>query len=338
MLHDGMELHNISHITRGAGPGVSLHRLPDAVRAGLNEVAQGVGLCPTHAEIRFVTPAPLARLTLYSGGHHEYASVFRGDHWVGEWCIEPNCELTLELAEPPAMRGWDAHPVRRFAAQVWRVRLSGTNRVHLVGLDTAGHGSRPPHASERPTRRWIAHGSSITQGFSATRLANPWVQLAAADLGYDVLNLGLGGSCHAEAAMADHIASRSDWDLCTLELGINLLSTPIGLEEFRRRVDYFIDRLTASHPAAQVVLITPFLNRQDVTGTSGPNDRHRIEEFRTVLRAAAAERSDLRNLGLVEGCAMLDRADGLSADLCHPSDTGHARMAANFARLLPRIG
>ena len=35
-------------------------------------------------------------------------------------------------------------------------------------------------------------------------------------LGYDLLNLGFGGSCHAETAMADHIAGRDDWDLSHL--------------------------------------------------------------------------------------------------------------------------
>ncbi len=334
MIHASIAFHNISHATTVAGcPGLSLHRIPDSVRAGLNEMAQGVGLCPSHAELRFVTSAPVAKLTLYSGGHHEYAFVYCGDFFVGEHCIEPNQSLTIELAMPAGLRELDPAAFNRFPTHLWRVRLSGTNRIHFVDLDTGGHEVRPPLASETPTRRWLAYGSSITQGFNASRLANPWTQLAANTLGYDLLNLGFGGSCHAEPAMADHIAERDDWNLCTLELGINLLDKPLTLDEFRARVGYMLDRLTSTHPNAAVVVITPFLNKQDLVGKAGPNDRHLLEDFRKILREEVRSRSGHPQLRLLEGREILDRADGLSSDLCHPSDFGHARMAANFSAL-----
>jgi len=335
MIHRHIEFHNISHFSQVEGcPGLSLHRLPDDVRSGLNPVAQGVGLCPSHAEIRFVTPAPTSKLTLYSGGHHEYAFVYCGDYLVGEHCIEPNQSLTLELTMPGGLRELDAAAFRRFPTSVWRVRLSGTHRIHFVDLDTGGYEVRPPSAAETPARRWLAYGSSITQGFLASRLANPWTQLAAASLGYDLLNLGSGGSCHGEKAMADHIAGRDDWSLCTVELGINLVDKPITADEFRARAAYLMDQLTRRHPAAKVVIITPFLNKQHITGTRGPKDLHWLEDFRKILREEVTARGDRPNLRLIEGCEVLDRSDGLSADLCHPSDFGHVVMATRFEQLL----
>lgn len=335
MIHSGIQFHNISHTTSVPGcPGLSLHRVPDFVRAGLNEVAQGVGLCPSHAELRFVTTAPVSKLTLYSGGHHEYAFVYCGDFHVGEHCIEPNQALTIELnaaSRPPALASGGC---RRFPSHLWRVRLSGTNRVHFVDLNTAGHEVRPPLPGETPAVRWLAYGSSITQGFSASRLANPWTQLAAATMGYDLLNLGFGGSCHAESALADYIAARDDWDFCTLELGINLLNHTITLAEFRARVAYLLDRLHAGRPGGKVVVITPFLNRQDVVGLWDENAAHDIKDLRRILREEVSARSDRAHLRLLEGCEILPRADGLSSDLCHPSDFGHALMAANFTALL----
>ena len=337
MIHESIEFHNISHTTTVSGcPGVSLHRVPDSVRAELNEVAQDVALCPSHAEIRFITAAPVSKLTLYSGGHHEYAFVYCGDYLVGEHCIEPNQSLTIELVLPAGLRELDPGGFRRFPSKVWRVRLSGTHRIHFVDLDTGGHDVRPPLPSDMPARRWLAYGSSITQGFSASRLANPWTQLAATLLGYDLLNLGFGGSCHAEPAMADYIAGRDDWDLCTLELGINLLDKPLTDDEFRARVGYWLDRLHATRPKATVVVITPFLNQQDLVGKRSPKDLHSLENFREILREEVAARPNRPNLRLIEGCEILNRADGLSADLCHPSDFGHALMAANFNLLLTR--
>jgi hypothetical protein len=337
MIHEALEFHNISHTTTVAAcPGVSLHRVPDSVRAGLNEVAQEVALCPSHAEIRFITAAPVSKLTLYSGGHHEYAFVYCGDYLLGEHCIEPGQSLTIELAMPAGLRELDPNVFRRFPSHVWRVRLSGTNRIHFVKLDTGGHDVRPPLPSEKPARRWLAYGSSITQGFSASRLAKPWTQLAATLLGYDLFNLGFGGSCHAEPAMADYIAGRDDWDVCTLELGINLLDKPLADGEFRARAGYLLDRLTSTRPDSTVVVITPFLSKQDLVGKRGPKDLYSLEDFRKILREEVAARPDRANLHLIEGREILDRADGLSADLCHPSDFGHALMAANFTTLLTR--
>lgn len=335
MIHEHIEFHNISHFTQVEGqPGLSLHRLPDNVRAELNPLAQELGLCPSHAEIRFVTTAPVSKLTLYSGGHHEYAFVYCGDYFVGEHCIKPNQSITLELTMPKELRELDAAVFRRFPVSLWRVRFSGTHRIHFVDIDTGGHEVRPPFSAELPKCRWLAYGSSITQGFLASRLANPWTQLAAASLGYDLLNLGSGGSCHGEKAMADYIAGRDDWSLCTLELGINLLDKPITDEEFRTRATYLVDQLTSRRPAATVVVITPFLNKQDIVGKRGPNDLHSLEDFRRILREEVGARSERANLRLVEGCEVLNRPDGLSADLCHPSDFGQFVMATQFEQLL----
>ena len=334
MIHGHIEFHNISHTSVAEGcPGLSLHRIPDAVRAGLNEAAQGVGLCPSHAEIRFVTSAPTSHLTLYSGGHHEYAFVYCGDYLVGEHCIEPHQSLTIELTMPKGLADLDPAVFQRFPVHLWRVRLSGTNRIHFVSLDTAGHDVRPPLPNETPSRRWVAYGSSITHGFSASRLANPWTQLAATHLRCDLLNLGFGGSCHAEPAFADYLAERTDWNLCTLELGINLCDKPITLDEFRTRVAYLLDRLHDTHPDATLVVITPFLNRQHISAVRNPNDVHELEDFAKILRAEVGARANRPHLRLLEGTAILDRADGLSADLCHPSDYGHALMASHFTKL-----
>lgn len=335
MIHEGIEFHNISHTTTKEGcPGVSLHRIPDAVRENLNLVAQGVGLCPSHAEIRFITSAKISQLTLYSEDHHEFAFVYCGDFFIGEHCIEPNQSLTLTLERPSNLLELDSDSFRRFPVHLWRVRLSGTHRIHFVSLETAGEAVRPPTSTETPRHRWLAYGSSITHGFSASHLANPWTQLGAAQLDCDLLNLGFGGSCHVERAMADYISDRQDWNLCTVELGINLLDQPISKDEFRSRVAYLLDRINQKHPNSTLVVITPFLNGQDGGVRRNPPHPHVLEDFRVILREEVAVRIDRPHLRLLEGCEILDRMDGLTSDLCHPSDFGHALMAANFVRLL----
>lgn len=335
MYHEQVEFHNISHVSQEEGcPGLSLHRVPDYVRCGLNETAQNVGLCPSHAEIRFVTDAPLSKLTLYSDGHHEYAFVYYGDFFVAEHCINPHETLMIELKHPEHLDGLNLADPQRFAPNVWRVRLSGTHRVHFVNLDTGTYAARAPKKNETPALRWLAYGSSITQGFSASRLANPWTQLAAQELRADLLNLGFGGSCHAEPALSDYMAEELEWNLCTLELGINLVDKPITQEEFRSRVTYMLQRLTSTHPDAKIVIITPFFTLQDLTKTKGAQDLHFLEDFRASLRAVVSDCSQKKKIYLIEGEELLNRWDGLSSDLCHPSDFGHALIAKSFVQSL----
>ena len=201
---------------------------------------------------------------------------------------------------PKGLADLDPAVFQRLPVHLWRVRLGGTNRIHFVSLDTAGHKVRPPLPNETPSRRWAAYGSSISQGFSASQLANPWTQLAATNLRYDLINLGFGGCCHAEPALADYLAERTDWNLCSLELGINLCDKPITLEEFRTRVAYMLDRLRGTHTDATIVVITPPLNRQHLGALRSPEDIHQLEDFAKILRAEVAARSDRQNLHLME--------------------------------------
>jgi lysophospholipase L1-like esterase len=220
---------------------------------------------------------------------------------------------------------------------VVRLKLSGTGRVHYLGV--SGAAVRPPEPGETPALTWLAYGSSITHGFSAPRLAQPYIHCAARCLGIDVLNLGFGGSCHAEPELADHFAARDDWDFATLELGINLIGHSMPEEEFARRVGHLADALTARHPAKPVFLITVFPVHNDLRPEGDPS-RARTERFRQVVRDAhAARRARCPNLHLLEGADILDDWTGLTVDLCHPSEYGHARMGLRLAdRLRPLIG
>ena len=115
-----------------------------------------------------------------------------------------------------------------------------------------------------------------------------------------------------------------------------MLDKPLADGEFRARVSYLLERLKTTRPDSTIVVITPFMSKQDLVGKRGPKDLHSLEDFRKILREEVIARPDSANLRLLEGCEILNRADGLSADLCHPSDFGHALMAANFTTLLAR--
>jgi lysophospholipase L1-like esterase len=319
-------------------PGLRLQRLPDAVRQELNQMACDSGLCPSSCELRFVSDAPEIRVTLYSDIHHEYVQVLQGDFIQEEVTICPGEQQTITLKPAELVRSLPAKAGIKwaFAPEVMRLKMSGTGRIHFISIDAGGGEVRAPHSDEKPKLRWLAYGSSITHGFSAPHLAMPYIYHASRLLGIDVYNLGFGGSCHVENALADHFAARKDWDIITLELGVNLIQNPMTQEEFTARVRYMVQTLMEAHPHKPIVLITIYPVHHDMEEETEPL-RQRTSDFRQVLRDVKAEVNH-PNLHLIEGSDILTMAAGLSCDLCHPSEFGHAIMGANLAhRLAPLL-
>lgn len=329
MIHDDLEFHNVADLVAVADrPGLRLQRVPEALRPALNELAREAALSPTSAEIRFVAEGP-ATITLHAPMHHEHVLIHQGEWVVREELIEPGRTRTIELIPSPAVAAMGSAR-RAFSPALWRLTFSGSGGMHYVGRVGA---VRPPLASEKPRFTWLAHGSSITQGCSAQRLANPWAVHAARILAVDLINLGFGGSCWLEPALADHIAERRDWQIATLELGIDLLDKPISDEEFAARAKNFIGRVAGAQPRRPVGVITVFPVSWEA---APPADKRHPEVFRRILRAVLID-LDLPNLRLYEGPELLTDLTGLSADGCHPSAYGHIDIGDAIAQRMRLI-
>jgi lysophospholipase L1-like esterase len=337
MLHHDLELHNFAEIEPWAGYATgALQRIPRRVADQLSPRGRFIALESAGSEIRFVTEAPTAHLYLGSlhgtpGAPHAAAEVliyrgdFRHDHVLLtpglQTCIELNIPEKLANLPPEVLRG------RRFSANVWRIFFE-RSRVALHHLDAHGYAVRPPAADEKPSLRWLAYGSSITNGSAATRHVNSYVQQAAWRLGVDVINQGMSGACAIEPAMVDWLASRHDWDFATCELGINLLNS-IDAAEFRRRATHLVETLRARHPAKPLALITHFTFEAHLKPAETAK-REKADAFDTALRDLAAA----HGLALIEGRSLLADACGLSTDLIHPADHGMFQMGETLATAL----
>jgi hypothetical protein len=152
--------------------------------------------------------------------------------------------------------------------------------------------------------------------------------LAAEHLGVDLVNLGLAGGAHLEAPLADWIASRTDWGLMTMELGINLVDR-CGVEEFARRVASFVPTVARAHTDKWIFCIDMFTFRKDFEGDP------KAAEFRRVVREEVV-RLGLPRLVHVAGTGLLSRGEGLTPDLVHPSPYGMEEIARNLASLMRR--
>jgi hypothetical protein len=191
-------------------------------------------------------------------------------------------------------------------------------------MDAMGGEVRPPRADELPGKRWLAYGSSITQ---AAGTFHNYVNTAAQVLNVDALNLGMGGSCWLEPAVADFIASRQDWDIASFELGVNMRNLRDN-PDFKKRVSYLLETVTTAHPDKPIVLITHFRNAEHHEQSAGDTARDQQEKD-DILREAAVRFPD--QITLVEGTDIATDLRGFKLDLLHPEPIAYVRMGMNLA-------
>ncbi len=332
MIFKNIQLHNVAEVSSVNG-GVRLQRLPEEVLQQLNPKAQAAGLRSANCELRFTMQGNEAKVTLSSEGETQLR-VFQGPfdgktpYTIGS---EP---ITITVTRSPFVdqldrRWWQDQP---FDPNVFRLVFGVRDSVILHDIE--GEGIRPPSPEQLPKLTYLAYGTSITQGAKSEAPHLSYVAQTAWHLGADLINLGLGGSCHCEPVLADYIAGRDDWHFASLALSVNMMG--FELDEFYRRVEYMVRTVGGANPKRPVACITLFPFRRDFLKPD-PNIRHGgiPEQYRQALRDAVSS-CNLPNLHLIEGTDLLTNIGGLSIDLLHPSDNAMIEIGNKLAaRLKP---
>lgn len=329
MIFENVELHNVVEIEQQRGvPGVMLRRIPRKVREQLGTRGRFVSAWASGCEVRFVTDSPVVRVSLFSEVNAE-AIVSCGDFQQGRHKLAAGAVITLQLDHPQPYGNVRKDALHRsFSPKVWRF---GFDRdAAFVAVEAYGFDVRPPNADEKPARRWLAYGSSITNSNYETG----YPHVAARMLGVDVLNVGMSGACRMEEAMVDFLVSRDDFDFATAELGVNVRGE-YSPDEFRTRAAYLIDRFLEVHPDQPLAIITHFQTGQSHALNETPVVAHQ-RQFDQILRELVDARRR-PTLHLIEGATILDRFDLLTVDLVHPSTVGQVRMGMNLASRLTEI-
>ena len=155
--------------------------------------------------------------------------------------------------------------------------------------------------------------------------------ITAENLGVDLRNLGMAGSCRMEPEVAQHIAKmgrRGEWDVATLCMGINVLSwEPAKIEE---RVRYMIHTVADANPEKHIFCISPLYCGSDYKGESA------AANWRTIIERLVAEYNS-PYVHYVSGLALLGNARGLSGDRVHPSPLGVREIAQNLTAVMAAV-
>lgn len=330
VTYENVCLHNVAEVRPTSG-GVRLQRLPEEVRRQINPNGQNAALSPANCELRFTMEGDEAQVTLSSEGQTQLR-VFQGPfdvrnpHTIGPEPTTINLTPSSFVAQLDR-RWWEDQP---FDPNVFRLTF-GTG-APVILHEVRGDGIRPPAAEQLPAITCLTYGTSITQGAKSEAPHLSYAAQTAWHLGADLINLGLGGSCHCEPVLADYIAGRDDWQIASLALSVNMMG--FALDEFYRRVEYMVRTVAAANPQRPVACITLYPFRRDFL-EADPSLEHggTPEQFRRALRDAVAA-CDLPNLHLIEGADLLTNIGGLSADLLHPSDNAMIEIGRNLAAQL----
>lgn len=333
MIYGNVSLHNVAELLTDDGNGVLLSRVPNALRLLLNEKAQKRALNGAGVELRFL---------------------LHGEEAVIEWMLEPgegipskgivevfqgsfqsDYETTPQIVRPgvtclKVKRNQKHHKFLQeqyqagqfpFDPSVVRVLLPQDSTIRLLRIEGE---TSPPRPDQAPKERYLAYGSSITFGGDAAVPSGGYASRTADRLGVDLINLGFSGSCYLEEAMADYIAERNDWAFASVELGINVIGF-MPVDQFGQKAEYFLRRVSDSHPDKWVFCIDIFTCHRDLF------EEAIVRQYREVLQQKVRELNRPR-LVYLSGRELLPDWRGLSVDLLHPSTEGMFDISLRLAR------
>ena len=212
----------------------------------------------------------------------------------------------------------------RFAHEVWRVVFGHDICITLHSVETTSS-IRPPKAEELPQKKLLAYGSSITHSACSIQFTNSYIYTVGKLLGVDVLCKGMGGSCFCQKEVADYIAEE-DWDIVTLELGVNMVSNGYPVEEYEKRATYVVKR--ALERGKPVVMISNFTHYANLPISSEfALNKAYVECFEKIYQTLKC-----KNLYYICGRDIVTDWDYLTTDLIHPSPYGHGEMGRKIAK------
>lgn len=298
--------------------------------------------------VDLVVDGRLARQAATSGG-----DVVRVDPATGETRVEPGPAATIRFDLPAGDKD----------VEIW---LPHYERIELVALRT----DAPIAVLPEERRRWVHHGSSISQGSNALSPSTTWAALAAGLAGADLVNLGFSGSALLDPFVARAIRDQPA-DIVSVKLGINLVNADLMRQRaFGPAVHGFLDTIRDGHPETPLIVVGPlycpihettpgpgafdvdalargevrFIATGDPAEAAKPGGLGRLTltYIRAQLAAIVARRqADDPAISYVDGLTLYGPADAEAhplPDQLHPDAATHQLIGERFARalLMPR--
>lgn len=320
MIYDNIEFHNVEELVPTQN-GCLLQRLPQAVRESLSPMGQGMAALASGCELRFKLCGESATVTLSAANSEEanVAFIYFGSI-QGGWMLSSKIlyshETKLVIKKPdnmPKLKEISLKSGLGFSPEVVRIVLPyGRVMYHGVEGDVV-----PPEKEDKPKKTYLAYGSSITHGSLALGAPYTYPFRVSQRLKCDYINLGLAGSARMEKEMAEYIVSRKDWDFASVEMGINMLGSPV--DEFERAVCEFVNIISQDPRPIYATSLYGFNGGGQEKGN----------EFREIVKKHAKGK-----LIYIDGLEFLNNEAFIAHDMVHPSLEGMESIANKWCEVL----
>ena len=287
------------------------------------------------ARIRFRTDATRVKALLHFNELHISASARNSQGiYLIDGATQPAWTFRTQQAQPK--RTPETVEVKMPAGAPgfhdYELILPYGDSVDFQGVEiNAGARMEPPPARAAP--RYVAYGDSVTHGFTASAVDKTYPFLVAQKMGWQIINLGLGG--RASNVSDAHVLKTLKADVITVLMGVNDWQGGGPVERYRSNMNGFFDALRAVQPTVPIYYLTTLWVPPSWSPTGQKAD---LEAYRQVAREIVAARKD-PNLHLIEGLDLIDHDPALfDAVAVHPNDKGFAQMGERLAKQLKQPG
>ncbi|MFA7637411.1 MAG: GDSL-type esterase/lipase family protein [Monoglobales bacterium] len=331
MIYNNILFHNVDEL-RPTSNGVKICRFKENVQKHINERGRRIANFCCGSELRFVTDAKnihITFLTKLGGGVTGFGTstvtIYCGDyyHTIKEIPDGVLTTIAFELTESLMNMPDEFFEGNVFSKNVWRIHLANGS-FEFCGIDTYGLDIRPPREDEMPKTTILSYGSSISHGCSSVANTQSYVNTFARLMKADVLIKGIAGSCWAEKEIADDFATRDDWDIALMEIGINMLGT-FEPEEFKNRFCYFADALYKTGKKLIFMTVPRYYAYYEKDALNGK----RLPEYNRIIREKCNQFESDRVI-LLEGTELVKETSYLMSERLHPSTHGQIDMGYNL--------
>ena len=264
---------------------------------------------------------------------------------------------TGAVATTPGLAGtvrFAGLPARSKRVELW---LPYNETTELLALRT----DAPVFAAPAGGRTWLHHGSSISHGSDAASPTTTWPALAARARGWELNNLGFGGSALLDPFVA-RVMRDTPADCISVKIGINLVNLDVmRLRAFGPALHGFLDTIREGHPHTPLLVVSPIACpiHEDTPGptlpdvsalrqgqlrfraTGNPAERLAgkltLATIRAEIARIVAQRAVIdAHLSYLDGLALFGAEDVARMPLpdnLHPDAAAHELIGARFAGL-----
>lgn len=334
MIYKNLDIYNIEEIIHNEDGSISWLRLPKNVYDKLeSEQGKNMAQNSTGVELRFKMSGSKAtiRMAVKSGEgcFHIYRGSVQGgwaDHEVHKCVKTQPQDFVIDASEDKEkLKIMSEKNKSQWNSEVIRIIF---DRGNFKIFDVTGD-IQPPEKQDLPEKSLMCYGSSITHGSNSIDMSHSWASVLAHNIGYDLKNKGMAGSCCMEEEIVKYIASageNNEWDILTLELGINVLSWE--KEKIYKRVTNTIGTIAGSNPGKKIFVISPFYHcAEDFDGNE------QAELWRKSIEKIVKDFA-FKNVVYINGLDILDNMTLISADFVHPNIYGVAQIAERLTKII----